>query len=105
MFDKESTQTPQQLTFLEDVEHAIRDANRKIIHAQIPHLDRARFVGFATYVAHLRADYLSAGLGLVDHKDGATFEALRLRCKAFEEAKAVFAALERAIECGYVDIA
>lgn len=105
MFDEESLQIRKQQKFLQDVEHAIRDANREIIHAQIPHLDRAKFVEFATYVAHLRADYLSAGLGLVNGADGSTFEALRLRREAFEEAKAVFAALERAIERNYVDIA
>jgi hypothetical protein len=105
MFDEESLQIRKQQKFLQDVEHAIRDANRDIIHAQISHLDRAKFVEFATYVARLRADYLSAGLGLVDRTDGSTFEALRLRREAFEEAKAVFAALERAIERGYVDIA
>lgn len=104
MNDTKGPQIRAQQAFLEDVEHAIRETNREIIHAQIPHLDRAKFIEFATYVARLRAEYLSAGLGLIDHKDGATFEALRLRGKAFEEAKAVFLALERAIECGYVDI-
>lgn len=104
MIDEQGPQTREQQAFLDNVEHAIRDINRDIIHAQIPHLDRAKFVEFATYVARLRAEYLSAGLGLVEHKDGATFEALRLRGRAFDEAKAVFVALERAIECGYVDI-
>ena len=104
MFDEESQQIRRQQKFLQDVEHAIRDANRAIIHSRIPKLDRARFVAFATCVAELRAEFLQAGLALVDGRDGATFEALRLRREAFEEAKAAFAALERAIERGYVDI-
>jgi hypothetical protein len=104
MFDEESTRIRRQQKFLQDVEHAISDANRQIIHAQIPRLDKASFVAFATRVAELRADYLKAAIGVATG-DGGDFTALRDRRERFEEAKAAFAALERSIERGYVDIA
>ncbi|MCE2944676.1 MAG: hypothetical protein ACK5VV_04670 [Lysobacteraceae bacterium] len=105
MFDEESTRIRKQQKFLQDVEHAITDANREIIQAHIPHLDRASFVAFATRVAELRAEYLKAALSVSQNSDAVEYTALRARREAFEEAKAAFAALERAIERGYVDIA
>lgn len=104
MFDEESTRIRRQQKFLQDVEQAIADANRAIIHAQIPKLDRASFVAFATRVAELRADYLKAAMAVAGDRDGGDFIALRDRRERFEEAKAAFAALERSIERGYVDI-
>lgn len=104
MFDEESTRIRKQQKFLQDVEHAISDANRQIIHAQIPRLDRASFVTFATRVAELRADYLKAAMGVATSGSG-DFIDLRDRRERYEEAKAAFAALERSIERGYVDIA
>lgn len=105
MFDEESTRIRRQQKFLQDVEHAIADANREIIQAHIPNLDKARFVAFATRVAELRADYLKAALAVAGGTDGGDFTVLRERRERFEEAKAAFAALERSIERGYVDIA
>ena len=105
MFDEESTRIRKQQKFLQDVEHAISDANREIIQAHIPRLDKARFVAFATRVAELRADYLKAALAVSSGEAGGDFIALRDRRERFEEAKAAFAALERSIERGYVDIA
>ncbi len=105
MFDEESTRIRKQQKFLQDVEHAITDANREILHAHIPDLDRASFVAFATRVAELRAEYLKAALSVSQGSDAVEYTALRVRREAFEEAKAAFAALERAIERGYIDIA
>ena len=105
MFDEESTRIRKQQKFLQDVEHAISDANREIIQAHIPRLDKASFVAFATRVAELRAEYLKAALAAAQGTDAVEYTALRARREAFEEAKAAFGALERAIERGYVDIA
>ena len=105
MFDEESTRIRKQQKFLQDVEHAISDANREIIQAHIPRLDKASFVAFATRVAELRAEYLKAALAVSSGEAGGDFIALRDRRERFEEAKAAFAALERSIERGYVDIA
>jgi hypothetical protein len=101
MFDEESSRIRKQQKFLQDVEHAIAEANRQAIHARIATLDRASFVAFAARVAQLRAAYLEAALAA---SAGGDFGALRGHREAFEEAKAAFAALERAIERGYVDI-
>jgi len=105
MFDEESTQLRRQKRFLQEVENAIRDANRRILHERIPALDRERFVAFASFVAELRAEYLHAGMALVAGQEGLSLQGLRQRREAYEEGKAAFAALERAIERGYVDIA
>jgi hypothetical protein len=105
MFDEESSRIRKQQKFLQDVEQAISASNREIIHAQIPRLDRASFVAFATRVAELRADYLKAAMAVSSGEAGGDFIALRDRRERYEEAKAAFAALERSIERGYVDIA
>lgn len=102
MFDEESSRIRKQQKFLQDVEHGIAAVNREILQARLPQLDRARFVAFASRVAELRAGYLRAALAA---SAGGDFSGLREHREAFEEAKAAFAALERAIERGYVDIA
>lgn len=105
MFDDDSARLRRQQRFLSEVEMAIRDANRRIIHERIPDLDRQRFVTFATFVARLRADYLAEALATESAPDQAqAVESLRLRRRAFAEARDAFAALERAVERGYVDI-
>jgi hypothetical protein len=104
MFDEESHQIRNQQKFLQDVEHAIRDINRTVIHAKIPALTRETFVAFAAFVAKLRADYLHAALQTAHGGGAASLDELTQRRLAFEEARAAFAALERAIERGYVDI-
>ena len=104
MFDEETERIRKQQKFLQDVEHAIRDVNRDILQAHIRRLDRGRFVAFATHVAELRAEYLKAALALAEGRGGEDFAALRAHRQAFEEARDAFAALERAIERGYVDI-
>ena len=108
MFDQDSSQLRRQQRFLNEVEVAIRDANRAIIHERIPGLDRQRFVTFATFVAQLRADYLAAALSIQlapgEDARATAVAALRVKRRAFIEGRDAFAALERAVERGYVDI-
>ena len=104
MFDEETLRIRKQEKFLKDVEHSISDINRRIIHGKIPDLNRGTFVTMATFVAHLRADYLHAALSMANDGKGDALQDLAKRRHAFEEAKAAFAALERSIERGYVDI-
>lgn len=101
MFDEETIRIRKQQKFLQDMEQTVVEANRRTIHACIPRLDKKRFVAFATRVAELRAAYLEAALAAAV---GGDFSILRHHREAFEEAKAAYAALERAIERGYVDI-
>ena len=93
--------------FLHEIEQGIRQANREIIHARIPELDRERFLEFALMVARLRAGYLEEALR-IDAGDGETalesFALLRRKRQSYEEARDAFDALERAIQRGYVDI-
>jgi hypothetical protein len=108
VFDEDSAQLRKQQRFHHEVEVAIRDANRKAIHERIPDLDRQKIVAFATFVAQLRADYLAAALAvqaLAGTPRKAAIEELRLRRRAFAEARDAFIALERAVERGYVDVA
>lgn len=96
-----------QRRFLEEVELAIRAANREIIGGHIPTMDRETFVRLAVSVGKVRASYLESVL----HMDwSATAEAtsledLRRKREMYEEAKAGFEALRHCIEVGYVDIA
>lgn len=99
-----------QRQLLHEVEQGIREANRDIIHGQIPELNRESFVRFALVVARLRASYLQAALqlseGPAELDDAPVWLAgLRERRQAYEEARDAFDALQRAIERGYVDIA
>ena len=92
-----------------EVEHGIKDANRDIIHAQIPALDKERFVSLAVAVARLRAAYLSEALRLTDPEFSqdpptALIQSLKARREAYEEARAAFEALQRAIERGYLEL-
>lgn len=95
-----------QRKFLYEVELAVREANRAIIHEKLPKLDKATFVRFAKVVAQYRAAYLTKALEVSTHPltphQMADLKALR---EAFEEARAAFDALHRAIVRGYVDLA
>jgi hypothetical protein len=108
VLDDDTAQLRKQQRFLHEVEVAIREANRKLIHERIPDLDRQRFVTFATFVAQLRAEYLAAALSMQSTLDAAEREkavaSLRMHRRAFNEARDAFAALERAVERGYLDI-
>jgi 16S rRNA G527 N7-methylase RsmG len=96
----------QQRKFLYDVEQAVRDANRAIIHERIQKLDKATFVRLAKVVATYRAAYLTKALEFANHPltphQMAELKSLR---EQFEESRHAFDALHRAIVRGYVDLA
>lgn len=95
-----------QRRFLYEVEQAIREANRDIIHQRIEKLDKATFVRFAKIVATHRAAYLAKALELSSHPmTEQHMQELKVLREHFEEARAAFDALHRSIVRGYVDLA
>ncbi len=107
--DDDSGLLRRQKQFLQQIEFELRRINRRIIHEHIPELNRESFVQLATFVAELRSRYLEAGLTLARLAPGsdeatAVLAQVERDRRAFEESTAAFAALERAIEQGYVDI-
>jgi hypothetical protein len=97
-----------QRQFLEKLEMAVALANREVIHKQIPNLNQETFQLLAVMVAKFRANYLEAAIKLANSPgacDESCFEELKQRRLFFEESRAAFDALERAIERGYVEIA
>lgn len=108
-YDDDSALLRKQRHFLQQIEMELRRVNREIIHRQIPELNRDSFMQLALKVAELRTAYLQLALQL-GRTDSASDDArsllaaLRERRTAFEEARDAFAALERTIEQGYVDI-
>lgn len=98
-----------QKLFLQQVEFDLRRINREVIHERIPELNKESFVRFASFVAETRARYLRAALAVSQTPSGSSeaellLQTLRHEREAFEESKSAFAALERAIEQGYVDL-
>lgn len=95
-----------QRRFLEEVEMAIRTANREIIGGHIPTMDRQTFMRLAVAVGKVRAAYLDGVLHMDWSAGGETtaLEDLRRKREMYEEAKAGFEALRHCIEVGYVDI-
>lgn len=104
----DSSQLRQQRQFLDNVEQAITQNNRDVIHAVLPRLDKATFVHMAKSVAQSRVKYIAAAAGFlaggeaVNAQQAAQLESLR---KNYEESRAAFDALKRAISRGYVDVA
>ncbi len=97
-----------QRQFIEKLEMAVAVANREVIHKQIPNLNQATFQQLAVMVAKFRADYLEAAIRLSNSPGGCDancFDELKKKRELFEESRAAFDALERAIERGYVEIA
>lgn len=95
--------------FLMEVERDIRAANREVIHERIPRLSRRCFIDLGRIVARTRAEYLAMAIRLRACVPGSDDEAAALAAmpglrEAFFEAREAFAALERAIERGYIDI-
>lgn len=96
--------------FVLELEREIGQLNRSIVHERMPHLNRERCLQLAAAVARARASYLEAALGLSEsHSNGEaiadqSIESLALARRHFEELREAFTAMERAIECGYVDV-
>lgn len=98
-----------QKQFLQRIEFELRQVNRQVIHEHIAELTQERFIHLARFVAEARGRYLEAGLALSRLEMGSAAAAAQLarvevERRAYEESSAAFAALERAIERGYVDI-
>jgi hypothetical protein len=96
-----------QRQFLEQLEMSVAVANREVIHQQIPNLNKQTFQQLAVMVAKFRANYLAAAMKLAESPgscDGDCLADLKRKGELYDEGRAAFEALERAIERGYVDI-
>lgn len=96
-----------QRQFMEQLEMAVAVANREVIHSLIPNLTPAAFQQLAVMVARFRASYLEAAIRLSNSPnscDAACLDDLKNKRQIYEEGRAAFEALERAIERGYVDM-
>ncbi len=105
--DMEPHALQQHRQFMEQLEMAVAMANREVIHSQIPNLNKEAFQQLAVMVARFRANYLDAAMKLsqgANSLDPAYLNDLKAKRELFEEGRAAFEALERAIERGYVDI-
>ena len=99
----------QQRFFLAELERDIRRINREIIHERIPKLSRQCFVELGRGVAERRAEYLRQAIELGRSAPGSAEQAAALAAMPglrhnYHESREAFAALERAIERGYIDI-
>lgn len=95
--------------FVLELEREIGPINRRLVHEDMPRLTREHCLKLATVVARSRATYLNLALELGQNgaerlPDDDRIEQLREARRRFEELRDAFAAMERAIECGYVDI-
>lgn len=107
--DQDADLLRKQKVFLQQVEFELRHINREVIHGHIPDLNRESFFRLAKFVAGLRSHYLEVALAVSQTEPGsaeaeAQMIALGKARRQFDEARDSFAALERAIEQGYVDI-
>ena len=104
--DLDSHDLAAQRQFVEQLEMSVAVANREVIHQQIPNLNRETFQQLAVMVARFRADYLAAAIKLsgIADCDGPCLDDLKHKRELYDEGRAAFEALERAIERGYVDI-
>lgn len=91
-----------------DLEHAIRVANREIIHKRLPEVSSKAVLQLAVSVARQRAAYLEAALALAasetQPKPAEIAHLAELRA-AYDEMRAAFDALRRALDRGYVETA
>jgi hypothetical protein len=93
-----------------ELEMTIRDVNQELISASTGAITRTAFANVARAVAHLRARYLKCVLRLGDEslsgnvETGPALELKPLR-EAYHEAAEGFAALEHALQRGYVSLA
>lgn len=94
--------------FLLGIDRDIRTINRRILHERLPDLDRSSVVDLAEKVAELRANYLALALELscrpLSEIDGADIRRVGEARGLYDEGRAAFSALERAIERGYIDL-
>lgn len=90
--------------FLDSMQHALFEANRTVIGAAIPQLDREGLLRLAVRVAELRAEHVKKGIELATHANpppAMVQELARIRT-TIEELVSVFEAAQRFVERGYV---
>lgn len=94
--------------FLLGLERDIRRINNRILHERLPGLDRGAVLGLAERVAFLRSEYLGLVMELcarpIAEVDEPAVRRVAGARKLYDEGRTAFAALERAIECGYIDL-
>ncbi|NQV99498.1 MAG: hypothetical protein HQ483_07355 [Rhodospirillales bacterium] len=105
----EKSEEQKRQRFLLETEQMVRDTNREIIHERVPELTQAQIRPIVETVARARAHYLEVAFRVADLGDQAAFDEnglkeLRQSRERYEESRAAFDALTRAIERGYVDI-
>lgn len=107
-FDTESAQQRRQRQFLDAIEQAIHDINHEAIHGVVPMLDKATFMQMAKSVAQLRVKYIAAATASL--ASGAApqpqqMTQLKVMREQFEEARAAFDAVKRALTRNYINVA
>ncbi len=91
--------------FIDGLERAIHEANRKVIGRELQALDSAAFLRLAVRVAELRARYIGHGLKIAEgHPRPAEIQALAEHRLAYEEMMKVFEAAERTVERAYIKL-
>jgi len=108
MNDDDDRLLRRQRHFLLGLERDIRRINNRILHERLPGLDRGAVLGLAERVAVLRSEYLGLVMELCGRPmaevDEAAVKQVAIARKLYDEGRTAFAALERAIECGYIDL-
>lgn len=91
--------------FMEELDLAIRSANRELLSKHLPPLNHDSFFRLAVGVAKLRASYLAAVMAMDWHAptSEATAKLTALRTQ-YEEAKAGFDAVRHAVDRGYAPL-
>lgn len=91
--------------FMEQLDIAIRSANRELLSKRLPRLDHDAFFRLAVGVAKIRASYLEAVMAVDWHSpDPEVLSQLASLRMQYEEAKAGFDALRHAVERGYAPL-
>jgi hypothetical protein len=104
-----SGDTPQDLRrrarFMDELDIAIREANRELLGKHLPELDHQAFFRLAVGVAKLRASYLEALMAVDWHNPQETvFADLAKRRTMYQEAVSGFEALRHAVDKGYAPL-
>jgi len=102
----EADKIKQQRMLFDQIDQAVTENNRDVIHGLIPKIDKAVFMKMAHGVAMLRVKYIAAGIQLAqdDTLKEPQLNQLRQLREQFEEARAAFDAVKRAVSRGYIDI-
>lgn len=91
--------------FMEQLDIAIRSANRELLSKALPQLDHDAFFRLAVGVAKVRASYLAAVMAVDWHAPSADGIARLADLRSqYEEAKAGFDALRHAVDRGYAPL-